>query len=209
MNAIQSPDRRTQSERTEISDQCMFDATIRLVVERGPAATSLKDVGVLAGYSRGLASNRFGSKDNLFGFTLRRLGDIWLTQLTAATSGHIGLDAVHKALDQHYLFCLEAPDYVRTFYKLWFESVNASAELSDVIKSIHARRHQDVVTWIQSDSDLSSAVRQRADHIAAQFGASVIGIVYYWLANPTDLEQTKTLHDGLKETMTQLLTRQE
>ncbi len=104
------------------------------------------------------------------------------------------------------MFCLEAPDYVRTFYKLWFESVNASVALSDVIKNIHARRHQDVVAWIQSDSHLSEEVRNNADQIAAQFGASVIGIVYYWLANPDDLHQTKELHDGLKKTMTQLLT---
>lgn len=197
---------RTQAERTEKSDQKMFDATVRLVVERGPAATSLKDVGVLAGYSRGLASHRFGNKDNLFGFTLRRLGDIWLTQLTTATEGHIGLAAVHKALDQHYQFCVDAPDYVRTFYKLWFESVNASSELSDVIKGIHARRHQDVMTWVASDPSLSESVKQNADQIAGQFGASVIGIVYYWLANPQDLRQTKSLHDGLKQTMTQLLT---
>ena len=66
--------RLTQAERTEISDQRMFDATVQLVVEHGPAGTSLKDVGVLAGYSRGLASHRFGSKDKLFSFTLRRLG---------------------------------------------------------------------------------------------------------------------------------------
>jgi len=195
----------TQTERTEISDQRMFDATIKLIIERGPAATSLKDVGVLAGYSRGLASNRFGSKDRLFGFVLRRLGDLWLTQLKSATNTDVGQLAVERALDQHYQFCVEAPDYVRTFYTLWFESINAGSELGEIIKGIHQRRFQDVMNWILNDVDISDSVKREADSIAAQFSASVIGIVYYWLANPDKLDETKRLHDGLKRTMTALL----
>lgn len=196
----------TQAERTEISDQKMFDATIRLVVENGPAGTSLKDVGVLAGYSRGLASHRFGSKDKLFSFTLRRLGELWLEQLKSATGNSVGLQAVENALDQHYEFCASAPDYVRTFYSLWFESVNADSELAKSIKSIHQRRHQDMVDWINSDPTIKLEVKDNADTIAGQFSASVVGIIYFWLTNPNDLLETKKLHDGLKQTMTQLLT---
>ena len=73
--------RLTQAERTEISDQRMFDAAVTLINLHGPAGTSLSDVGVLAGYSRGLASHRFGSKESLFDFVVRRVGDIWLEQL--------------------------------------------------------------------------------------------------------------------------------
>jgi len=40
----------------------MADAAVALICERGAAATTLSDIGVLAGYSRGLASYRFGSK---------------------------------------------------------------------------------------------------------------------------------------------------
>ncbi len=197
----------TQSERTEISDQKMFDATVKLVVANGPAGTSLKDVGMLAGYSRGLASHRFGSKDKLFSFTLRRLGELWLEQLKTATNKSVGLQAVENALDQHYTFCETAPDYVRTFYSLWFESVNGESELSKSIKNIHQRRHQDMVDWINSDPTITSDVKENADTIAGQFSASVVGIIYFWLTSPNDLLETKKLHDGLKQTMTQLLIR--
>ena len=199
--------RLTQAERTEISDQRMFAATVRLVVEHGPAGTSLKDVGVLAGYSRGLASHRFGCKDKLFSFTLRRLGEMWLEQLKAATGDSVGQAAVEQALDQHYQFCVEAPDYVRTFYSLWFESVNADSELAESIKSIHRRRHQDMVAWIMSDPAISPSVKLNAENIAGQFSASVVGIVYYWLTNPDNLTETKSLHDGLKQTMAELLNK--
>jgi len=197
--------RLTQAERTEISDQRMFEATVGLLIEYGPAGTSLKEVGVRAGYSRGLASHRFGSKDKLFDFTLRRLGEMWLDQLKDATNGRVGLDAIEHAIDQHLQFCVDAPDYVRTFYMLWFESMNVSSELSVTIQGIHQRRFQDVVNWILNDPEIAEKIKREADSIAAQFSATVIGIVYYWLANPEKTNETKRLHDGLKHTMSRLL----
>ena len=38
--------RLTQAERTEISDNRMLEAAVKLIVDRGPAATSLKEVGI-------------------------------------------------------------------------------------------------------------------------------------------------------------------
>lgn len=203
-----SKPRRTQAERTEISDQRMFEATVKLVTERGPAGTSLTDVGVMAGYSRGLASHRFGSKDSLFNFVVLRLGEMWLAKLKEVTHKKTGLSAMEQAIDQHYQFCVDAPDYVRTLYTLWFESLNADSELSQTIKGIHLRRFQDVVNWILLDEKISDAVKKEADTIAAQFSASIIGIVYYWLANPENINETKKLHDGLKTTMMRLLSEE-
>ena len=201
--------RLTQAERTEISDNRMLTAAVKLIVDRGPAATSLKEVGLMAGYSRGLAGQRFGSKDNLFAFVLRQVGDAWLGQLKTATERESGLGAIHDALDQHYKFCVEAPDQVRAFYTLWFESVNAGSELAEIIGSIHNRRHQDIVNWISANSEIGEGIKKNSDAIAAQFCASVIGIVYYWLANPSDLEETGKLHNNLKNTMTLLLSAEQ
>ena len=50
-----------QAERSAQSDKKMFEAAIELINERGTAKTTLKDIGEHAGYSRGLASYRFGS----------------------------------------------------------------------------------------------------------------------------------------------------
>ncbi len=207
MNKAITPkdNRLTQAERTEISDQKMFDTAVALINERGPSGTRLSDVGVLAGYSRGLASHRFGSKDSLFNFVVLKVGDIWLEQLKLATNNQSGFGAIEKAVDQHYQFCVEAPAHLRAFYTLWFESVNAKSELSDTIQKIHQRRFQDVVNWVLNDVETDDAEKRDADIIAAQFSASVIGIVYYWLANPEKIKETKRLHDGLKHTMMRLL----
>ena len=201
-NSARNVDRLTQAERTELSDRRMLAAAVELIVGRGPAATSLKEVGLLAGYSRGLAGQRFGSKDKLLAFVLRQVGETWLGQLKAATQGQTGLGAIHHALDEHYRFCVDAPVRVRAFYTLWFESVNAGSELKAIIRNIHERRHQDVISWILADPRISDRAKSEADAVAAQFCASVIGIVYYWLANPTATDETKKLHENLKRTMT-------
>ncbi|HCC44919.1 MAG TPA: TetR family transcriptional regulator, partial [Gammaproteobacteria bacterium] len=52
---LKSDKRLTQAERTEISDNRMLEAAVSLIVDYGPSATSLKEIGLRAGYSRGLA----------------------------------------------------------------------------------------------------------------------------------------------------------
>ena len=185
----------------------MFDATVRIIVERGVDNTRLTDVGIEAGYSRGLAGHRFGNRDKLFNFVVLRVGDIWLKQLKRVTEGVSGLTAIEQAIEQHYQFCVEAPDYVYTFYSLWFESINTESALSKTIQGIHHRRFQDVVNWVLHDPSIAESVKRDADSIAGQFSAAVIGIIYYWLSNPTKLVETKRLHDGLATTMRCLIKR--
>jgi AcrR family transcriptional regulator len=57
--------RRSQAERREASEQRLLLAAAELIAEEGFAAASLQRIGERAGYSRGLASQHFGSKDGL------------------------------------------------------------------------------------------------------------------------------------------------
>lgn len=195
--------RMTQVERTDLSDRLMRDAAIELIVAQGTAATTLKDVGEKAGYSRGLAGYRFGSKDALFSFIVHSLGEDWLQKLTEVTAGKVAYEAICAATDEHYRFCAQSPLYVRAFYTLWFESVTPNSQLNDMISHIHERRYRDVVGWIEAAGETMTGVDANA--VAGQFCASIIGIVYYWLANPDDLDQIAKLHLDLKHTMRLLL----
>lgn len=198
--------RMTQAERTDLSDRRMRDSAIQLIVEQGTGATTLKEVGQRAGYSRGLASNRFGSRDALFSFIVRSLGEDWLERLTEVTAGKYGYEAICAATDEHYRFCAESPIHVRAFYSLWFESVTPNSQLNTVISHVHDRRYHDVVGWVEAAASKDGTERDAAA-IAGQFCASIIGIVYYWLANPDDIEHIARLHQDLKATM-QLLFQQ-
>src|ERR1700710_859792 len=140
----------TQPERSAISDARMADAAVALICERGAAATTLKDVGVLAGYSRGLAGYRFGTKAGLWSFLVKTIGDEWRAELQVAVAGTSGLDTIHAAVDAHCRFLLESSERIRAFYILWFDSVGPDAALREVIARIHERRRRDVEAWIRS-----------------------------------------------------------
>jgi AcrR family transcriptional regulator len=84
------PVRRSHAERTALSDARMLDAAVSLIVTRGAAGTTLKEVGELAGYSRGLASVRFGNKAALFAFIVRSVGEEWLATLREAVREQVG-----------------------------------------------------------------------------------------------------------------------
>lgn len=196
----------TQAERTDLSDTRMLEAAVKLIVARGVEKTTLREVGENAGYSRGLAGYRFGSKAGLLEFIVRTIGEDWLEELTRATVKLTGYEAMAAAIDEHLRFCLDAPDRVRAFYILWFEAVAPNSPVKKVVSGIHDRRRRDVARWItRAVAAGASEPLLSAHDIAGQFNTAIVGIVYHWLQHPDDTEGVAQLHDNLKHTMKRLL----
>lgn len=56
------PQRRTQSERREEAERRIMETAVRLVAVRGLDGLKLADIGVEAGYSRGLPAHHYGTR---------------------------------------------------------------------------------------------------------------------------------------------------
>ena len=67
----QPPARRTQQERRDETERKVIAAATALIAERGSRAVSLAEVGEAAGYSRGIVSHHFGSRENLLRAVMR------------------------------------------------------------------------------------------------------------------------------------------
>lgn len=201
-----SPRRMTQPERSALSDARMAGAAVALICERGAGDTTLKDVGLRAGYSRGLASYRFGSKAGLWSFLIRSIGEDWVAELRQAVAGTSGLETIHAAVDAHCRFLLDSSERIRAFYILWFESVGPDPALRVAITGAHQRRQSDVEEWIRGGIE-AGTVRPDVDvpAVAEQFCAAIIGIVYGWLVSPLAHAEVRHLHAGLKQQMTAAL----
>jgi AcrR family transcriptional regulator len=200
--------RRTQAERSALSDARMVDAAVALIAQRGIAGMTLKEVGEFAGYSRAMAGWRFGTKADLCAFVVRTVGEEWLRALNEVVKHKHGLEAIHAATDAHFRFVRDGADRIRVFYMLWFDSTGPDPELKRVIANVHERRQRDVEAWIKQGV-AAGKVRVDAEvkMIAAQFCAAIIGIVYQWLVNPQAQRQIKDLHEGLKQQMSRALAR--
>ncbi|MBK8198515.1 MAG: TetR/AcrR family transcriptional regulator [Acidobacteria bacterium] len=103
--------RLTQAERRDRSERELLSAAIQVVAQEGVAAATFETIGKRAGFSRGLVTQRFGSKDGLIRAVIAYLHD-WQTEI---------LEAVHVA-DMDGLTALVA------FIRLHCESLRASPE---------------------------------------------------------------------------------
>jgi len=161
-----------------------MDAAIELIVKVGIHGTTLQAVGELAGYSRGLATHRFGSKAGLFGKVLQEASVDWLDRVQVAVGDRVGVDALMAATDAAEVFIRERPEEVRAMYLLWFLSIDPSAEYKSNIAIVHKAQRRDVAQWVKA-GQTAGTVDPDLDpmRVAEQYAASMAGIIYQWLAN--------------------------
>jgi AcrR family transcriptional regulator len=172
------PERRTQEERTALSDERMFAAAVSLLVERGTAGTTLAAIGERAGYSRGLVTHRFGSKAGLFAHLHDRAVASWIARVQQAVGARTGVDALHG-------FVAEQPDEIRAMYLLRYASIDPSAEFRTSVAKAHKAQRRDVQRWIEAGQKAGSVDPRIDAELAAElFCASADGLVYRWLVNP-------------------------
>jgi AcrR family transcriptional regulator len=178
--------RLTQGERTALSDARMFEAAMHLIVEHGTHNTTLKEVGERAGYSRGLASNRFGSKETLFGFLVRDFNEKWAAELRRFVGKNTGLAAIEGALDAVEFFLLNRTKQMQAMYILWFESISSYPLVRRRLAANHIAYRKDTARWL-AQAIRDGEVRPGVDpeSFAVEFSAFIFGLVYQWLANPS------------------------
>lgn len=188
--------RMTQAERTALSDSRMYEAAIKLICEIGTHNTTLKDIGERAGYSRGLASNRFGSKDALFANLIHNFNTRWADQLEQHLAEHSGLSSIFAALKSVEDFLIEESDYMRAMYILWYEAIGSHSEVRERLTEYHRAYRRDVAEWVQRGQEEGTI----GDHIdpdqyAVQYCSFVFGTIYQWLVGPESIDVRRAFAD--------------
>jgi AcrR family transcriptional regulator len=161
-----------------------MEAAIELIVKIGINGTTLQAVGERAGYSRGLATHRFGSKAGLFGKVLQEASVDWLKRVQTAVGDRVGVPALVAATDAAEKFIRDRPAEVRAMYLLWFLSIDPSADYKSNIAIVHKAQRRDVAQWVKA-GQAAGIVDPDVDpvRVAEQYAASMAGLIYQWLAN--------------------------
>jgi AcrR family transcriptional regulator len=205
----QANGRMTQAERTALSDQRMFDAAIELINERGTQKTTLKEIGEIAGYSRGLANYRFGSKDGLMLELFARFDTRWKKHLGSYIEDRTGIGAVLAAADALRDFLKLESNYMRAMYILWYESLGHESEIRNRLADHHDVYRKDATQWVTegiASGEIDPAVN--AEQFAVQYCAFIFGVVYQWLVNAQAID-LDGLFDDYEENVKKLLSRKE
>lgn len=184
------PVRRSQSDRRQQSESELLRAAAELIVERGMAAATFENIGARAGYSRGLATQKFGSKQGLIEALIERLQ----TRLQHLLDGHQldsanGLEAILAFVDI-YLRNLAEDGEMRAYFMLM---AGAVAEVSE-LRGPFALAHKQVETRLEAmflRGQLEGVIRAglNADAAALMVGALLLGLSTQMLVDPgLDLE---------------------
>jgi AcrR family transcriptional regulator len=177
--------RRTQQERREQAGAALLNAAAELVVEQGVHALTLARVGERAGYSRGLVTHYFGSKQAL------------LEELARATqSGFVpGLDGVPPGLDRllrlidGYIGALSQMRMMnRAFLLLWAEAATAP-ELARIFlerdRAFRADLREDIAAGIAGGTIAGDT---SADEVAVAVVGQLRGIGMQRLVDPAAVD---------------------
>lgn len=177
--------RRTHRERVDLSDRKMLDAAESLILEAGTAKTTLKEVGERAGYSRGLAHARFGSKESLFLRLADRCRRAWVDEVRRVQGDDAGLAALISRIDAVAAYVQNHPAAAQVMYILWFESVGSRSEMREGLRRFHEQARTDIESLVE-EAVRSGEVSDRIDakSFSVQFCATFFGLCYQWLVSP-------------------------
>jgi AcrR family transcriptional regulator len=163
----------------------MIEAAIELIVERGVEKATLKDIGERAGYSRGLATYRFGSKAGLFRAVIRAVGQRWLGEVTRSVGQRRGVEALCACVDGWSRFVTESPRHIRALHILFYQCIGPDTGFRERVADMLERQRADVATWLRAgieggEVDPSIDPRRQAE----LFCAFIYGWTYQWLVEP-------------------------
>jgi AcrR family transcriptional regulator len=203
--AIERKKQLTQAQKTELSDQNMLREATKLILKVGTTKTTLKDVSILAGYSQGFASSRFGSKDGLFLNLERHHRAIWMKNLHCHLDGKKGLNAFLGRIDAMESTIRKEADNVRAMYLLWFDSVGQKTVLDQHLTKFNEDARAAAIIHIKEGIKAGEIIENiDVKTYALRHIAEVFGLIYLWINSPETVDIFACLRDLKKRTNIEL-----
>jgi len=177
--------RRTQAERRDESGRGLVTAAIALVAEAGVSAATFEAIGRRSGYSRGLVTQRFGSKQGLIDAVISHLHE-----RQEAALAEIGIDdmpgfqAVLTYVDL-YLRDLSLKGAGRAYFMLLASAVADATAVRAAFAAEHGRverRLEALVLKGQDEGDIRREID--ADAAALMIGSLLLGLSMQLLVDP-------------------------
>jgi len=172
---------RTQAERVALSHARLLDAGIQVIAEHGYHAASLQAIGERAGYSRGIVTERFGSKENLVRAVAARALE---SHRWHETGGEVGEAALQKAAREHRDLLLHEPQGMRALYMLLFEAQTELSHLHQDFKAYDRRVRARFEGWFREGvarGEIDPTIDPES--AAVLFMAVLRGITMQWLTD--------------------------
>jgi AcrR family transcriptional regulator len=177
--------RRTQAERRDQSERLLLKAAAELIVERGITAATFENIGARAGYSRGLATQKFGSKQGLIEALITQL-QVRLEELLSERNFDDlpALEAVLTFVDV-FLRNLDEDGEKRAYFMLMAGSIADRSAQRGPFAQAHLnveRRLEAIVQRGQAEGSIRPEIDP--DAAALMIGSLLLGLSMQLLIDP-------------------------
>jgi AcrR family transcriptional regulator len=173
-----------------MSTKRLLQAAVDSIAERGYERSTLVEIGERAGYSRGMVTGRFGSKENLLWHLLERHFVQWSEDTLNPDLDKLPApQALEHVLDRTRQNVRDVPTHMRALYSILFESLVLVPEVRNRVADIHRRHRERVQEIIQRGIDEGSIVSTVVpDALAAVWVGAFRGIAFQWLLDPEEFD---------------------
>jgi AcrR family transcriptional regulator len=177
-----------KQDRSRISTRLLVQAAAELIAERGYERTTLAAIGKRAGYSPGLVTLHFGSKEGLLWAVIETMmvGYWRRSEMRAAVGRAVGLDYVHRLCEALRASARRDPASQRAMFSLTFEGVKPGSVFHDRIQALLRDQRRTVEVRLEQGVEAGN-IHPEIDpkEVAAVIMSGLRGAAFHWLLDPT------------------------
>ena len=187
--------RNKQQQRSERSTNALLEAASDLIVEGGFAALTFAAIGERSGYSRGMITARFGTKDGLIDALIDRIVTTWSHRnVIPHTTGSSGLEGAMTLIAAIEAQAAKDPRGLQVLYSLMFEAVGSTEEMVQRFAKFHEGMRADFAQFVRrGQRDGSVRPGPDPDREAELIVAGLRGIGFQWLLDPASFDPVTAL----------------
>jgi AcrR family transcriptional regulator len=185
MNFTSMQTRRTQVERREEAEQRLLAASVALIADRGYSAFALADVAEAAGYSRGLPTHYFGTKDALIAKTAAWIIERFRERLEKKIGDKKGFETLLR-FAEHYLKHAEQDEREARALSLMLAEAIINPGLQEFIRDLTRQTVDRLALAIAEAQEAGELAGQQDTRSSAILILGMLrGAVAQWLLDPS------------------------
>ena len=186
-----------QQARSELSTSRLLDAAAELIAEVGYERMTLAAIGKRAGYSHGLVTRRFGSKEGLMWALVEKMTLGWfVTYIHPVIDEQAGRPALHARVDGIRASWKRSMRRMRAMYSLMFEALQPIPMLRDRMADLHRQARASVYDAVErgiEDGSVDASVDP--DGVARLLTGAIRGAAYQAMLDPDGVDIFDALDD--------------
>ncbi|MGI9328195.1 MAG: TetR/AcrR family transcriptional regulator [Pseudomonadales bacterium] len=198
MKEDETAESRTQEERRQESERRIIRAAIELFSTQGYLRTTLIEVGEAAGYTGGLVSHRFGSKEGLLNAVIdsaaRRFFEDQIKPVTESDDISTAELALRNYISTYFDEVFIRESHMRALYVIMGESLGAVTEVQPKIASLNKGMRSRLAAIVQRGIDSGEFRRDVDPKASALLIVGLLrGVVMQYLVDNKALKRKQFL----------------